>query len=79
MGGYFGPEAMFMLSLEPDQRDYLTDAVEEALRMRAEGLTDDEISGRLAHAILTVEGWTKTPRIVRQIILGRIDDGEALS
>jgi hypothetical protein len=79
MGGYFGPEAMFLLALEPNQRDYLTDAVEEALRMRAEGLTDDEIAGRLAHAILAIEGWTNTPRIVRQIILGKIDDGEALS
>jgi hypothetical protein len=79
MGGYFGPEAMFMLSLEPDQRDYFTDAMEEALKMRAEGLTDDEISGRLAHAILTVEGWTKTPRIVRQILLGKIENGQALS
>ena len=77
--GYFGPEAMFLLSLEPHQRDYLTDAVEEALRMRAEGLSDDEIAGRLAHAIRAVEGWTKTPRIVRQIVLGKIDDGQALS
>ena len=79
MGEYFGPEAMFMLSLEPNQREYFTDAVEEAIRMRAEGLSDDEISTRLAHAILAVEGWTKTPRIVRQIILGKIDDGQALS
>ena len=79
MGEYFGPEAMFMLSLESHQREYFIDAVEEAARMRAEGLPDDEISACLAHAILTVEGWTKTPRIVRQIILGKIDDGQALS
>ena len=34
---YFGPETMFLLSLEPEQRDYLTDAVNEALKLRAEG------------------------------------------
>lgn len=67
---YFGPETMFLLSLEPEQRDYLTDAVNEALKLRAEGLNDDEISGRLAHAILAIEGWTETPRIVRKIVLG---------
>ena len=67
---YFGPETMFLLSLEPEQRDYLTDAVNEALKLRAEGLNDYEISGRLAHAILAIEGWTETTPIVRKIVLG---------
>lgn len=61
---------MFLLSLKPEQRDYLTDAIEEALRLRHEGLSDDEISAQLAHAILAIEGWTTTPRIVRRIVLG---------
>lgn len=75
--GYFGPEAMFVLSLEERQRDFLTDTVEEALKLRAEGLDDDEIQARLAHAILAIEGWTNTPRIVRQIVLGTYaEDGE---
>jgi len=68
--GYFGPEVMFVLSLDGRQRDFLTDTVEEALKLRAEGLDDDEIQARLAHAILAIEVWTNTPRIVRQIVLG---------
>ena len=70
MTGYVGPETMFMLSLKPLQRDFVTDTVEEALKLRSEGLTNEDISCRLAHAILTIEGWTSTPRIVRRIILG---------
>lgn len=70
MSGYVGPETMFLLSLKPEQRDYMTDTIEEAVKLRSEGLSDDEISGRLAFAIRTVEGWTSTPRIVRQMILG---------
>ncbi|MBM4056829.1 MAG: hypothetical protein FJ275_01160 [Planctomycetes bacterium] len=72
--GYFGPEAMFVLSLDERQRDFLTDTIEEALKLRMEGLDDDEIQARLAHAILAIERWTKTPRIIRRIILGTLDD-----
>ncbi len=61
---------MFMLSLTPNQREYVTDAVEEALKMKSEGLSEQEISDRLAFAILAIEKWTKTPRIVRRIVLG---------
>lgn len=61
---------MFLLSLKPEQRDYMTDTIEEAVKLRSEGMSDDEISGRLAFAIRTVEGWSSTPRIVRQMILG---------
>lgn len=68
---YFGPKAMFMLSLQPEQREYFTDLIEEAVKLRSEGLDDDDIVGSLAHAILTVEGWTETPRIVRSIVLGK--------
>lgn len=64
---------MFLLSLKPEQRDYMTDTIEEAVKLRSEGMSDDEISGRLAFAIRTVEGWTPTPRIVRQLVLGRYD------
>lgn len=61
---------MFMLSLTPNQREYVTDAVEEALKMKSEGLSEQEISDRLAFAILAIEKWTNTPRIVRRIVLG---------
>jgi hypothetical protein len=70
MTGYVGPETMFMLSLDPQQRDFVTDTVEEALKMRSEGLNDRDISYRLAYAIFTIEKWTSTPRIVRRLILG---------
>ena len=70
MSGYVGPETMFMLSLKPEQREFVTDTVEEALKMRSEGLSERDISDRLAYAILTIEGWTSTPRIVRRIVLG---------
>lgn len=73
MSNYVGPETMFMLSLKPDQREFVSDTVEEALKMRAEGLNEEDIAGRLAYAILTIEGWTSTPRIVRRIILGTYD------
>jgi len=72
----FGPEAMFVLSLDERQRDFLTDTVEEALKLRAEGLDDDEIQGHLAHAIIAIEGWTNTPRIVRRVVLGAYADDE---
>jgi hypothetical protein len=70
MTGYVGPEAMFMLSLKPEQRDFVIDTMEEALKMRSEGLNDEDIAGSLAYEILTIENWTHTPRIVRRIILG---------
>lgn len=70
---YVGPETMFLLSLEPEQREFLTDTIEEAVKMRSEGLGDDEIAGRLADAIRTVEGWTSTPLIVRKLVLGTYD------
>jgi hypothetical protein len=69
---YHTPETMFMLSLRPEQRDYFTDLIEEAVKMRSEGFNDEEILGRLAHAVLTVESWTSTPRIVRRIVLGGV-------
>jgi len=71
--GYLGPEVMFVLSLDERRRDFLTDTIEEALKLRAEGLNNDEIQARLAHAILAIESWTSTPRIARQIILGTLD------
>ncbi len=70
MTGYVGPETMFMLSLKPEQREFVTDAVEEALKMRSDGLSEEDIAGTLAYAILTIEKWTQTPRIVRRIVLG---------
>ena len=54
---YFGPETMFMLSLQPEQREYFIDLIEETVKLRSEGLGDSMIVGSLAHAILTVEGW----------------------
>ena len=77
MTGYVGPEMMFMLSLEPQQRDFVTDTVEEALKLRSEGLNDQDISYRLAHAIITIEKWTSTPRIVRRLILGTYETPSA--
>jgi hypothetical protein len=77
MTGYVGPETMFMLSLKPEQREFLTDAVEEALKLRSEGLNNEDISYRLAHAILTIEKWTSTPRIVRRLILGTYETPSA--
>ena len=69
-------EARFLLSLDPGQRDYVTDALEEALILRAEGLSRDEIAGRLAHAVLAAEGWSDAPGLARRIILGEQDNQE---
>jgi hypothetical protein len=70
MAGYIGPETMFMLSLTPDQREYVSDIVEESLQMRSEGMSEEEISSQLDEAIRIIESWTKTPRIVRRIVMG---------
>lgn len=67
---------MFLLSLQPQQREFVTDTVEEAVKMRAEGLGDDEIADRLAYAIRAIEDWTSTPRIVRRMILGERGDAD---
>lgn len=61
---------MFMLSLKPDQREFVTDTVEEAVKMRSEGLDERDIESQLKQAIQMIEGWTTTPRIVRRIVLG---------
>ncbi len=61
---------MFMLSLKPDQREFVTDTVEEAVKMRSEGLDEKDIESQLKQAIQMIEGWTTTPRIVRRIVLG---------
>lgn len=61
---------MFMLSLTPDQREYVSDIVEESLQMRSEGMSEEEISSQLDEAIRIIESWTKTPRIVRRIVMG---------
>lgn len=68
---------MFMLSLEPQQQDFVTDTVEEALKLRSEGLNDQDIFYRLAYAIITIEKWTSTPRIVRRLILGAYETPSA--
>jgi hypothetical protein len=70
MSNYVGPETMFMLSLKPDQREFVTDTVEEAVKMRSEGLDERDIESQLKQAIQMIEGWTTTPRIVRRIVLG---------
>jgi hypothetical protein len=70
MSNYVGPETMFMLSLKPDQREFVTDTVEEAVKMRSEGLDEKDIESQLKQAIQMIEGWTTTPRIVRRIVLG---------
>jgi hypothetical protein len=67
---YVGPETMFMLSLKPDQREFVADTVEEAIKMRSEGVDEMDIETQLSPAILTIESWTRTPRIVRRIVLG---------
>jgi len=67
---YFGPETMFMLSLQPQQREFFSDLIEDAGALRYQGMSDDEILDTLSEGISTVEGWTETPRIVRIIILG---------
>jgi hypothetical protein len=59
-----------MLSLKPDQREFVTDTVEEAVKMRSEGLDEKDIESQLKQAIQMIEGWTTTPRIVRRIVLG---------
>lgn len=77
MGNYVGPETMFMLSLKPDQREFLSDTIEEAVSMRAEGLNTSEIEQRLSEAIAIVESWSSTPRIVKRLVLGTYDSSAA--
>jgi len=67
---YVGPETMFMLSLKPNQREFVSDTVEEAIKMRSEGVDETDIEIQLSPAISTIESWTRTPRIVRRIVLG---------
>jgi hypothetical protein len=73
MSSPISPETMFLLSLPSQQREFLTDTVEEAVRMRSEGLIDEDIAERLSEAIERLEGWTSTPEIIRRIVLGIYD------
>lgn len=63
--GYVGPETMFVLSPSPEGRDALTSLIEEALQLRMQGLTTDEIEDLLARDVPTKDPEIDAEELVR--------------
>jgi flagellar motor component MotA len=68
--GYFGPEAMFVLSLPQEGQESLYDLIEDALQLRNSGLSTEEIEKELEADLSRLEDATHTPRMIRRIVLG---------
>lgn len=74
---YFNPQTMFLLSLDEESRDRISDLVNEAVQLRASGLSTEEIEQRLDGDLCLLESCSSTPRMVRNIVLGGLEvDGE---
>lgn len=76
---YFNAQTTFLMSLDAESRDRLTDLIEDSLQLRSAGLSTEEIEQRLDDDMTLIEGRTSTPRMVRLLVLGhlQVDGGES--
>lgn len=58
------------MGLDSDKKDFVVTTVEEAVKMRSEGASDEEIVGRLGYAIKVIDDWAPNTEMVRKLILG---------
>lgn len=69
---YLNAQTMFLLSLDESTRACVSDLIEEAVQLRASGFSTEEIEARLDDDIRRIEDRSKTPRMVRVIVLGTV-------
>jgi flagellar motor component MotA len=69
---YLNAQTMFLLSLDESTRTCVSDLIEEAVQLRASGFSTEEIEARLDDDIRRIEDRSKTPRMVRVMVLGTV-------
>jgi flagellar motor component MotA len=69
---FLNAQTMFLLSLDESTRTRVSDLIEDAVQLRASGFSTEEIEARLDDDIRRIEDRSKTPRIVRVIVLGTV-------
>jgi hypothetical protein len=67
---FLNAQTMFLLSLDTESRDRMSELVNEAVQLMSSGLPVCEIEKRLEDDLKLLESGTPTPRMVRNIVLG---------